>query len=60
MFMQMFGGDFVGFITPNQTSLRCDTFWQSFLTLIMVSLDPLLFARLTEPLTSCIRAKRGR
>ncbi|KAG0185974.1 calcium channel protein [Apophysomyces sp. BC1034] len=35
IFMLMFGGDF-GFIEPNETELRFDTFWQSFVTLIML------------------------
>ncbi|CAO3588343.1 unnamed protein product [Absidia cylindrospora] len=36
IFMQMFGGDFVDFIEPNDDRLRFDTFWQSFLALIMI------------------------
>ncbi|KAI8381166.1 Ion transport protein-domain-containing protein [Radiomyces spectabilis] len=36
IFMQMFGGDFVDFIEPNATEMRFDTFWQSFLTLIVL------------------------
>ena len=35
IFMQLFGGDF-GFIGQDETELRCDTFWESYLTLIMV------------------------
>jgi hypothetical protein len=37
IFMQMFGGDFVEFMEPNDDRLRFDTFWQAFLALIMVS-----------------------
>ncbi|KAI8338655.1 Ion transport protein-domain-containing protein [Chlamydoabsidia padenii] len=36
MFMQMFGGDFVDIMEPNADRLRFDTFWQSFLALIMI------------------------
>ncbi|KAI8093916.1 Ion transport protein-domain-containing protein [Halteromyces radiatus] len=36
IFMQLFGGDFVGFMEPNDDRLRFDTFWQSFLALIML------------------------
>ncbi|KAF7722394.1 calcium channel protein [Apophysomyces ossiformis] len=38
IFMLMFGGDF-SFIEPDETELRFDTFWQSFVTLIMRDLD---------------------
>lgn len=38
--MELFGGDF-NFIEPDDTELRCDTFWQSFLTLIMVMCEKL-------------------
>ncbi|CAO3628226.1 unnamed protein product [Cunninghamella blakesleeana] len=36
VFMQLFGGDFVDFVEPNEEKLRFDTFWQSFLSLIML------------------------
>ncbi|KAI9312156.1 Ion transport protein-domain-containing protein [Dichotomocladium elegans] len=35
IFMQLFGGDFT-FIGYDEPTLRCDTFWQSYLTLIML------------------------
>ncbi|KAI9495474.1 Ion transport protein-domain-containing protein [Zychaea mexicana] len=35
IFMQVFGGDF-GFIDQDESELRCDTFWESYLTLIML------------------------
>ncbi|KAI9259454.1 hypothetical protein BDA99DRAFT_538416 [Phascolomyces articulosus] len=35
IFMQLFGGDF-GFIEQDESELRCDTFWESYLTLIML------------------------
>lgn len=43
IFMQLFGGDF-GFIDEDESELRCDTFWQSYLTLIMVSLYPIFLS----------------
>ncbi|ORX56168.1 hypothetical protein DM01DRAFT_1303553 [Hesseltinella vesiculosa] len=36
IFMQLFGGDFINIMSENDTSLRFDTFWQSFVTLIMI------------------------
>ncbi|KAI7871731.1 Ion transport protein-domain-containing protein [Spinellus fusiger] len=36
IFMQMAGGDFGSVIGPNDTALRFDTFFQSFITLIMI------------------------
>lgn len=47
VFMQLFGGDFVGFIEPNDEKLRFDTFWQSFISLIMVTVFHLLIFFLT-------------
>ncbi|KAI8140598.1 Ion transport protein-domain-containing protein [Fennellomyces sp. T-0311] len=35
IFMQLFGGDF-SFIGQDESELRCDTFWESYLTLIML------------------------
>ncbi|KAI9307562.1 Ion transport protein-domain-containing protein [Cunninghamella echinulata] len=36
VFMQLFGGDFVDFMEPNDEKLRFDTFWQSYVSLIML------------------------
>ncbi|KAI8064552.1 Ion transport protein-domain-containing protein, partial [Gongronella butleri] len=36
IFMQLFGGDFSYIMEDNDPELRFDTFWQSFLTLIMI------------------------
>lgn len=36
MFMQMFGGDYDGILALTDPSNRFDTFWQSFVSLIVV------------------------